>query len=478
MKQLYTWLISFLLCLNISTSTSQVLISSEFISTTPAALISLVSNGFPTNYDVNFYKLTYNTTDAQGNPTTATGAVAIPESSCDIMPMLAYCHGTVLRKQDIPSAENTESYIGKTFSSIGYITVMPDYVGLGDSPGLHPYVHATSQATATIDLIRATREFMSNDLTIQDNNQLFITGYSQGGHAAMATHKYIQDNNLYNEFNVVASAPCSGPYDLSGSQSGVITSGLPYSNPGYVVYLLMSYQTAYGNLYTTLSDVLKSPYDVDMLTYFDGVQNQYDMSDVNAALPNQLNGFMEDSVLTNFANNPNHPLRKALEDNDNYDWAPQRPVRMMYCTGDEQVDYTNSTTAAAAMNANNAPDVAAVEAGGNSVDHGGCVIPALSEAYEFFETKTTFCGFAQSTNELASRFEFSYFPNPATSEITMAFPVSVGTVHLLSLQGQLMKEVNVTSTQLILSVDELPKGMYFLRWNQQNGQFIERVVIQ
>ena len=86
---------------------------------------------------------------------------------------------------------------------------------MGDNPGIHPYVHWESEATASIDLIRASREFLMDSLEIWDNNQLFLTGYSQGGHSTMAIHKYIKVNNLQSEFNVVASAPMSGPYALS-----------------------------------------------------------------------------------------------------------------------------------------------------------------------------------------------------------------------------------------------------------------------
>jgi hypothetical protein len=39
------------------------------------------------------------------------------------------------------------------------LSAMPDYIGMGGSPGLHPYVHAASEATASIDMIRAAREF-------------------------------------------------------------------------------------------------------------------------------------------------------------------------------------------------------------------------------------------------------------------------------------------------------------------------------
>ena len=40
----------------------------------------------------------------------------------------------------------------------------------------------------------------------------------------MATTKFINDENLQSEFNIVASAPCSGPYDLSGIMADTIIS--------------------------------------------------------------------------------------------------------------------------------------------------------------------------------------------------------------------------------------------------------------
>ena len=137
---------------------------------------------------------------------------------------------------------------------------MPDYIGMGDSPGFHPYVHAKSEATASVDMVRAAREYLSTTNFV-DNNELFLTGYSQGGHACMATTKFINDENLQSEFNIVASAPCSGPYDLSGIMANTIIAPSPYSNPGYIVYLLASYQLAYGNIFNSWSDVLYPPYD-------------------------------------------------------------------------------------------------------------------------------------------------------------------------------------------------------------------------
>ena len=138
------------------------------------------------------YKMVYNTVDALGQPTIASGAFLAPSNTpCTDFPMLVYHHGTSLRKIDVPSNDVGETLIGRVFGAGGYFVLMPDYIGMGESPGLHPYCHGESEATATRDMIRAAREFIADSLNMIDNGELFLTGYSQGGHAAMASHKYL-----------------------------------------------------------------------------------------------------------------------------------------------------------------------------------------------------------------------------------------------------------------------------------------------
>jgi len=148
---------------------SQYLVSSTFVNT--MSQISLNSlTGLALQYDVDMYKMIYNTTDAHSQPTIASGALLIPTNTvCKEFPISVYAHGTSLRKIDVPSNDVSETVIGKVFSAGGYFTCMPDYIGMGDSPGLHPYVHAESEATASIDMIRAAREFIQDSLEMVDN---------------------------------------------------------------------------------------------------------------------------------------------------------------------------------------------------------------------------------------------------------------------------------------------------------------------
>ena len=162
--------------------------------------------------------------------------------------MLVYHHGTSLRKIDVPSNDVGETLIGR-FLVLVDILFNAGYIGMGESPGLHPYCHGESEATATRDMIRAAREFIADSLNMIDSSELFLTGYSQGGHAAMAAHKYIEENNLLGEFNVLGSAPCSGPYEMSGAMADTILSPYPYSNLGtwFIYYRLVKW---YMEIYT------------------------------------------------------------------------------------------------------------------------------------------------------------------------------------------------------------------------------------
>lgn len=455
---------------------SQYLVSSELLGTTQASFLELAGTGLPIEHNVDYYKLTYNTVNTAGEPTVASGAVAIPISTtCESFPMAVYCHGTVLRQLDVPSQENYEGLVVKVFASTGFITVAPDYIGLGENEGIHPYVHAESEATATIDLIRASREFLESG-QVQDNGEVFITGYSQGGQAAMAALKYAQENDLNDELGIVAGAPCSGPYDLSGSQAEVLLSDAPYSNPGYVVYLLISYELAYGNLYAELSDIIQSPYDVEVAPYFDGAQNTDNMGAVNAILPNQLSELLVDSVYSNFQNNPNHPLWLDLQENDTYNWAPEVPIRMFYCTGDEQVSYENSLTADSTMNANGAADVQAINSM-TGANHGDCVMPALIDAYEFFAGLATGCDF-ESGIAGVEILQLEIFPNPAKDYLQINIPEKGGQLVVQDMYGRLVLERNVSQGQTQLDISKLAAATYIVSF--QGDDLIRRstVVVQ
>ena len=457
---------------------SQHLISITPMSSYPLGTVQVYTNlwnhsGLDLN-PVKSYKVTYNTIDVHGNPTIASGAVYIPTlTDCDYAPILAYEHGTEFLRNNVPST-NQYNERGIYFSTTGYITVMPDYLGLGDNPGIHLYQHSETEATATIDLVRAVREYLdtaSNQL--KDNGQFFITGYSHGGHAAMATNKYIEDHALANEFNVIACAPLSGAFDQTGAQFDLIFDGDSnyYASP-FLPYILGAYQEAYGNLYQNYNEVYDASHATQIETYL--TAGTYSFPQWIGMLGTNYFNFMQDSVLQNIladVNRDSHPINKALRANNLYDWVPQNPIKMFYCGNDSMVSPYNSTNTLDTMLALGATQVEAIDVFPTG-DHNSCFFPATKNALIWFNTLALKCAYT-STHEL-DKSSFVVFPNPTTNMLTIeGIDLSNSIITIHSSQGQLFETKPIINNQI--DVNELPQGVYFITIANKDKVTVKRI---
>lgn len=331
----------------------------------------------PTN-GIDVFRMNYKTINSHGEESFASGAVVIPTGADGPFPMSVYNHGTSIAKQDVPSYESTELNIGVINGSTGYVMVLPDYLGMGDGPGRHPYQMYTPTVTATVDMMRAVKTYsMDNDINL--NEQVFLFGYSQGGHAAMAVHQDIE--KIYaDEFTVTASAPMSGAYDMSGAMVDIMLSDEPYSVPFYLPYILLSLQDLYMP-YDGPSDFLKAPWDTTLPPLYDGSVSGGYLNDLLPAVPKEV---IRDDVEEAFSTDPDHIIRQLLEENDAFRFIPQAPLRMYYCTEDEQVTHQNTINALAWFEANGATNVSSQD--GGALTHNGCVLPSLLNAKAWFDS--------------------------------------------------------------------------------------------
>jgi pimeloyl-ACP methyl ester carboxylesterase len=298
-----------------------------------------------------------------------------------MLPLVSYQHGTITLTNDAPSSMDLlgEVSVGIAFATSGYAAVVPDYLGLGDSPGLHPYHHARSEATACVDMLRAAKSFCaSNAFTL--TNKLFLCGYSQGGHATMALLRELEEYHS-DEFTVTACAPMAGAYDLSGVTASNFLSGVPAPNPYYFLYLLAAFQSVY-HLAPSLADLLASPYDTNLPAL---LAHNPTGEELNAALPNDPVKILKPEYLAEFLNKPRHALRLALRENDLYRWRPRAPVRLYHCAGDQDVIIANSQAALASFRALGATQVELIDPV-PTADHGGCSEPSLLLAKEWFDS--------------------------------------------------------------------------------------------
>ena len=465
MKNIKKLLVVATILLITSAINAQYLISATEIASLNASSVEayLIVHGWDTSpmtiNGVISYKITYNTTDVHGDPTIASGALHVPQL-CDTMPLVSYQHGTEFEKSTIPS-NNYYRDIGLFYSGNGYITTMPDYLGLGENPGIHPYVHWESEATASIELIRASREFLTDSLLIRDNNQLFLAGYSQGGHSAMAIHKYITINNLQSEFNVVASAPMSGPYALSSVEfDRIFNEDSTYSWSEFIPYIFASYQMVYGNLYTNYNEYYDPPYDTQIALYLAG---SYTAAQWAALIPYNYYDFIQDSVIYNIKNNPNHPFNIALRENDLYSWVPEEPVRMLYCGMDPMVFPENSIMAQDTMNALGATDVQAIEMD-PSGNHFTCFKPAFFYALEWFDSLRVEC-LMVSIPSPKEKPEISLYPNPV-KDIARFSSEEITSIEIYNMMGALIIRQNDNKVDM----SGLKSGVYFVIGIDKNNE--------
>lgn len=416
--------------------------------------IALINWGFDTEpmdlNDVTLYVVTYNTTGVFGEPTVASGALWVPLGLCDTLPLVSYQHGTQFDNLIVPSNRYYKDRAWP-YSANGYITVLPDYLGLGVNPGLHPYVHWESEATASIDLIRAAREYLVDSLQIWDNNQLFLTGYSQGGHSTMAIHKYIKTHNLQSEFNVVASAPLSGPFPLYDVQLPMMYGGdSTYYAPEFLPYIFASYNMVYGNLYENFNEYYDPPYDVLIANWLAAGTDF-------GTLPTNFYDFMQDSVLDNIQNNPNHPFNIDLRDNDLHNWIPEEPVRMLYCGMDSMVFPLNSIMAKDTMIALGAPDVQAINLDWFE-DHDGCFIPAITYALDWFDSLNAGCYIVtpycmQNGAVFSTQAEIDNFPTNNPYCIEIGGDVEISGSDITNLDG--LSQIKVIDGNLEINNNEI-----------------------
>ncbi|GFE84158.1 hypothetical protein GCM10011487_61580 [Steroidobacter agaridevorans] len=365
----------------------------------PSDLISKITDGtisrwllrrtFSPRCSVTVYQLHYTTVGAQNEPTNASAALMIPTGSdptCQSpRPIVLYAHGkrnlTFFNIADLSGQTNYEGLIiALALAGDGYIVVAPNYAGYDSSTlGYHPFMNADQQSSDMMDALSAARAALPAT-NMADNQKLFLTGYSEGGYVAMATHRALQAAGI----PVTASAPMSGPYALSAFADAMFLGQVGRGAVEEILMLTSSYQHAYGNIYSNPTDVFEAKYSTaDTLLpgttgtgtlVAQGLIPQSAVFSSTAPLPELTaltpatapaklapvfaQGFGTDNLITNdyrlsylqdasaapdggYPNtttglppdSPANTLRQALKKNDLRNWAPTSP--MLLCAGDE-----------------------------------------------------------------------------------------------------------------------------------------------
>lgn len=361
--------------------------------------------------DIKIEKVSYPTVGAAGERTNATAALMLPSGdSADCQgdrPILLYAHGTTTDKgYDFSQVANPQNpaagestLIAANFAAQGYIVVAPNYAGYDESDlDYHPYLVAEQQATDMADALDSARTIIArqqraNDpdyTNLDDSGKLFISGYSQGGHVAMATARMFEQNDE----PVTAIAPLSGPYALAAFGDAIFSGNVNIGASRFAPLLASGLQNAYGNVYNNTADIFTANYantQLPSLLSFGELVDANKLPD-NAlfekdpennptldllpapTVPFASIGFADDNYLikTDFrtayvadalqnpdsliamtgalpAANPQNNLRKALKANDLRGYVPKMPTLLCGGNQDPTVFYDLNTSSMAAI---------------------------------------------------------------------------------------------------------------------------------
>ncbi|MFY3385864.1 lipase family protein [Paracidovorax sp. MALMAid1276] len=287
--------------------------------------------------DVKVVALNYATVGAKsGEHTNASGVMLVPAGSCSTAsaPLVAYAKGTDVQKpRTLANPADSETFLlAAMYAAQGYAVVATDYLGFAKSNySFHPYLHADSEATSVIDSVRAARN-AAGTVGANLSGKVMFTGYSQGGHSSMAAHR-AAERDYGTEFNVVGGAHLAGPYNLSGSlRIPDAIAGVQF----FVPYLVTAWQKVYGDVYTDVRTVFKTPYSGYIENLLPSATMNYTTLVTSGTLPsgtpNQArDALFQSEFITGSQTSTTHPLYLTAKKNDLLGWTPK--ARVLLCGG-------------------------------------------------------------------------------------------------------------------------------------------------
>lgn len=328
------------------------LVSSKLIGEYSTSALAGRVSGIPlagalARFPIRVYMLTYTTLNTDGKEITASGALLVPVTA-QALPLLSYQHGTIRPDEEgrAPSYYSTGSEVWSVVSvlaSTGYIVSAPDYIGYGASKALpHPYEHAASLASASVDMMRAAREFCEQQ-KVGMNKKNFLLGYSEGGFATLALHKLLEEKHAA-EFAVTASAPGAGAYHKTAFASYILNSDKPLDFLSTYVWVLDTYNRVYS-INRPLSFYFNQPWAAQL------------QANPFSAVPSQPKQLFTAGFRAGVLDNTDASMAAAFRDNDIHDWKPKAPLALFHGTADDYVPFFNSQNAYNAMRARGATQV-------------------------------------------------------------------------------------------------------------------------
>ena len=284
----------------------------------------------------------------KGKPIILSGNMYVPRSK-KCKGLIMACHYTYASLSESPSQ-------GPTLSSLlatkGYAVVDADFVGFGVTYQMvHPYLDKLATGKAVADFGRLARPFLEANGYTFETNDIFLFGYSQGGHAAVATQEFIESHPDYYQDLPLTKVYCGGgPYDPKVTYDVAKATDV-IGFPAVVPMFLQG--TIYANDLNDPSLVLPIS-EEDFLSDEMLKDDRYKVwLNSKAYTMDQVNLFMKgigcgkfSTILRPEAMEESYPqntiLFAKLKENATTDFYPQTPMYIFHSKGDDVVTFENA----------------------------------------------------------------------------------------------------------------------------------------
>lgn len=367
-------------------TSNEYLVSDEFVASYKMGYINnmldLAENSYPeigalkpfVSNDIKIYKVVYRTV-VDGETINASGLVCAPADAGEY-PVLCFQNGTNTTNAYSPSEYplNPLYQMVEAVSSLGYIVVIPDYPGFGESAQIpHPYLVTEPTVRSITDMLYAVSEFGNAELQdVKVKNEYYLMGYSQGGWATLALHKEIEQN-LSGDFNLMGSVCGAGPYNLTLLFNTMIHVA-SYPMPVYIGYIVNAY-SAYHQFTNPVTDILKEPFASKLGGLYNGLLTS---DEINSQLTYSITDLFMPEFLSGFeTENRYSSVRNALVSNSISAWATEVPLFFVHGGNDTSVNpVTTENIYDAMISAGTSAQICKKEII-PGVDHGEGIVPCM-----------------------------------------------------------------------------------------------------
>lgn len=208
-------------------------------------------------YAVNQYLVTFTSLDEKNEPITITVQYFLPDvETTTKFPLYVFGSGTTgigdncAPSKEQPEVANWANYRAHmlSYASQGYIVVFPDYEGFNDPERIHHYFNSEMESKVLLDAARSFYKFSEREsFPAKPSQDIFLTGFSQGGHAALSAKDFAREYAPELAIKgVIAYAPASN------------IEALLKEAPALSPYLFSAYADLYGRETIDPAQVLQS----------------------------------------------------------------------------------------------------------------------------------------------------------------------------------------------------------------------------